>query len=184
MTTDSSPNNGYQFRSRYRYSMQRWLADIDFDLFVTLSFGQNVGLDRGRQVLRHWFACLDSHYLGKGWAQHPSDERTVAIALPENIISNLHYHSLMRLPGKAQLENYNSRISILKKFWRRIEPRGTCDVDLIRDAGAARYVTKQLVRPGYWQHYILASEFHHNWGQPYPHHGDHAVPARHDTIVI
>jgi hypothetical protein len=95
-------------------------------------------------------------------ARRPSDERTVAIVFPENIMSNLHYHSLMRLPDKAQRESIATRTSTLEKFWVRVVPRGTCQVRSIRDAGAARYVTKQLVRPGYWQHYILASEFHAN----------------------
>jgi len=116
MTIHDSPVNGYQFRRLYRYSAQRWLAALDFDLFVTLSFAQNIGLERGRQVLRHWFACLDSHYLGKGWARRPSDERTVAIAFPENIVSNLHYHSLMRLPEKVQRESIANRSSTLEKF--------------------------------------------------------------------
>src|SRR6476469_632289 len=148
--------DGYQFRREYRHSAQRWLATLEFDLFATLSFPQNVGLAHGRQVLGHWFACLDSHYLGKGWAARPSNERTVAIAFPENTLSNLHYHALMRLPQKAQYESLASRSSTLAKFWVRPVRGGTCRASLIRDAGAARYVTKQLVRPGYWQHYILA----------------------------
>jgi hypothetical protein len=154
-----SADDGYQFRWDYRYAVQQWLAAMDVDLFVSLTFPQNVGLERGRHALRHWFACLDSHYLGKGWARRPSGERTVAIAFPENIMSNLHYHSLMRVPEK-QRESVANRSSTLEKFWVRIVPRGTCQVRSIRDAGAARYVTKQMVRPGYWQHYILASEFH------------------------
>jgi hypothetical protein len=162
MTIHDFPGNGYQFRRDYRYSAQQWLAAMDMDLFVSLSFAQNIGLERGRQILRHWFACLDSHYLGKGWAQRPSDERTVAIALPENITSNLHYHCLMRVPDTPRPENIANRSSTLEKFWIRVALRGTCRVQSIRDAGAARYVTKQLVRPGYWQHYILASEFHAN----------------------
>jgi hypothetical protein len=160
MTIHDSPGNGYQFRRNYRNSTQQWLAAMDVDLFVSLSFRQNIGLERGRQFLRHWFACLDSHYLGKGWAHRPSDERTVAVVLPENITSNLHYHAVMRLPKKAQCESIANRSSTLEKFWARVVPRGTCRVRSIRDAGAARYVTKQLVRPGYWQHFIIASEFH------------------------
>jgi hypothetical protein len=49
----------------------------------------------------------------------------------------------------------------LVQFWNRIVPRGTCDVELVYDPhGVARYVAKQLVRPGYLDHYLLASEFH------------------------
>jgi hypothetical protein len=165
MTIHDPSGNGYQFRREYRHAAQQWLAAMAVDLFVSLSVPQNIGLERGRQILRHWFACLDSHYLGKGWAHRRSDERTVAIVFPENIMSNLHYHCLMRLPSKAQSEGIANRSSTLEKFWLRAVLRGTCHVRSIRDAGAARYVTKQLVRPGYWQHYILASEFHSDRGQ-------------------
>jgi hypothetical protein len=164
MTIDDSPGNGYQFRRGYRHSAQQWLAAMDVDLFTTLSLPRNIGLERGRQVLRHWFACLDSRYLGNGWARRPSDQRTVAVIFPENVISNLHYHCLMRLPGRAQRESFAQRSATLEKFWIRIVAHGTSQVIAIRDAGAARYVTKQLVRPGYWQQYILASEFHSHQG--------------------
>jgi hypothetical protein len=160
MAMQDVPYDGYQFRREYRYSVQQWLAAQDFELFVSLSLPQNAGLQRGRVLLRHWFACVDSFYLGKGWAQRPFDERTVAIAFPENITSNLHYHCLLRLPTKTPRETLAQRSSQLQKLWVKAVPRGTCEVRSIHDAGAARYVTKQLVRPGYNQHFILASEFH------------------------
>jgi hypothetical protein len=192
MTIHDPSGKGYQFRREYRHSAERWLAAMDVDLFVSLSFPQNIGLGRARQVLRYWFACLDSYYLGNGWAQLPSDERTVAIALPENIMSNLHYHCLMRLPSTAQRENIANRSSTLEKLWLRAVPRGTCQVRSIRDTGAARYVTKQLVRPGYWQHYILASEFHSDRGQraetsPRTRRGQNSATAntaKRDPIII
>ncbi len=165
MTSRDDLRNGYLFRREYRDSVQQWLAAMDFNLFVTLTFLQNVGLARGRQALSHWFACLDSRYLGKGWAQRRFEERTVAIVFPENILSNLHYHCLMRLPDKAQREGIVQRSATLEKFWLRAAPRGTCQTRSIRDVGAARYVTKQLVRRGYWQHYILANEFHSEGGR-------------------
>jgi hypothetical protein len=50
--------------------------------------------------------------------------------------------------------------SSIWRFWRKIEWHGTCQVDWVHDAGAAEYVTKQLVRPGYLEQIILANDFH------------------------
>jgi hypothetical protein len=155
------PDCGYQSRREYRDSLEAWLASINADLFVTLSFAQNARLASARQSFRQWFACLDNHYLGRGWARRSSDERTFAIAMPENISTNLHYHCLMRLPSWGQTEVIAERAATLERYWRRVAPRGTCDVELIYDLpGAARYLAKQAVRPGYLEHYLLASEFH------------------------
>jgi hypothetical protein len=141
--------------------LEEWLATIDADLFVTLSFAQNARLGSARQLLGQWFACLDNHYLGRSWARRSTDDRMFAIATPENISTNLHFHCLMRLPSWGRTEGIADRTATLERFWRRIVPRGTCDAELIYDLpGAARYVAKQLVRPGYREQYLLASEFH------------------------
>jgi hypothetical protein len=155
------PECGYQNRREYRAAMEEWLATLDADLFVTLSFAQDARLGGARQLLRQWFARLDSHYLGRAWARRSSDERTFAILVPENIDTNLHYHCLMRLPSRGQTEDIKDRAATLQRLWRRLVPRGTCDVELIYDLpGLARYVAKQVVRPGYSQHFLMASEFH------------------------
>lgn len=153
-------DGGYQARRELRRAWQTWLADMDFDIFVTISLAQNVRLDYARQRIRRWFGFTDSHYLGRGWAGRSSCQRTRAVAFPENITTNLHYHCLMRLPHRGQLQSLATRAATLERLWRKIEPRGTCQVDWIRDRGAARYATKQLVRPGYADHFILANEFH------------------------
>jgi len=161
------PDGSYQSRREYRDSLEQWLATINADLFVTLSFAQNARLAAARQSFRQWFARLDNYYLGRGWARRNSDERTFAILIPENISTNLHYHCLMRLPSWGPTQRIINCAATLERFWGRIVPRGTCDVEPIYDlAGAARYVVKQLVRPGHHEHYLLASEFHSEGAKP------------------
>ena len=161
MNRKYAPECGYQNRREYRTAFEEWLATIDADLFVTLSFAQNAHLANARQSFRHWFACLDNYYLGRGWARRGSDERTLAIAVLENIATNLHYHCLMRLPDWGRTQTVADCSATLGRFWRRVVRQGTCDVEQIYDLrGAARYVAKQLVRPGYLEHYLFASEFH------------------------
>jgi hypothetical protein len=155
------PGCGYKDRRDYRTAMEKWLATVDADLFVTLSFAQDTRLGNSRQLLRQWFARIDNHYLGRNWARRNSDDRTFAILIPENLSTNLHYHCLMRLPNWGRTQNIEDRTATLAQFWNRIVPRGTCDVELVYDPpGVARYVAKQLVRPGYLEHFLLASEFH------------------------
>ena len=155
------PGCGYQDRRDYRAAMEKWLATIDADLFVTLSFAQDSRLGNSRQLLRQWFARIDNHYLGRGWARRSSDDRTFAIMIPENIGTNLHYHCLMRPPNWGGNKSVEDCGRTLEQLWHRVVPGGTCDVELIYDLpGAARYVAKQLVRPSYLDHYLLASEFH------------------------
>src|SRR4051812_15818245 len=154
------PEFGYHSRHEYRAAFEEMLEGLNVDLFVTLSFSQNMQFARARPLLGQWFARLDNHYLGRGWARRSSDERSFAIAVPENISTNLHYHCLMRLPGWGRTQTIPASAADLDRYWRRLVPGGTCDVEPIHDiAGAARYVAKQLVRPGYDQHYLLASEF-------------------------
>ena len=153
-------DGGYQSRRELRRAYEEWLAQMDLDLFVTLSLSENIGVDHARRKLRLWLAFLDSHYLGRSWTQRASTERTRAFIFAESIEANLHYHALMKLPYRGQLQSLAKRSATLERFWCKIDWRGTCHVDWVRDAGAAEYVTKQLVRPGYLEQIILANDFH------------------------
>jgi len=53
------PDGSYQSRREYRDSLEQWLATINADLFVTLSFAQNARLAAARQSFRQWFARLE-----------------------------------------------------------------------------------------------------------------------------
>lgn len=151
----------YQSRRQLRAALDQWLAQIDADFLITLAFAQDTELNSARKRLAHWFARIDNHFLGRAWSRTPSDERTFAIAFPENIRTNLHFHCLLRLPPCARDEPYARAARILQWHWHRTDPRGSCDVVQLYDqAGAARYAVKQQVRPGYWDHVILANEFH------------------------
>lgn len=165
MTINRVHDGGYRSRRQLRRAYQEWLAQMDVDLFVTLSLPENTGVGHARRKLRYWLACIDSHYLGARWARRPSAERTEAFIFAESIDANLHYHCLMRLPQRGQSQSLDDRAAILQRFWQKIERDGTCQVDWIRDSGAAKYVTKQLVRPGYLDQIIFANDFHRDLDQ-------------------
>ncbi len=161
MKEDVWSNLRYQSRREYRDAFEGFLKTLDVDLFATLSFSQNTRLQQARPLLGQWFARLDNHYLGRGWTRWSSDERTFAVAVSENIDTNLHYHCLMRLPAWGRTQAIDETAGALDRYWRRLAWGGTCGVVLIYDLPTlARYMSKQLVRPGYEQHYLFASEFH------------------------
>src|SRR5438128_10876703 len=95
---------GYRSRREYRDAFEQFLRTLEVDLFVTLSFSQNMRFQQARPLLGQWFARLDGHYLGRGWTRRTSDVRTFAVAVAENIATNPHYHCLIRLPawGRTQ----------------------------------------------------------------------------------
>src|SRR4051812_39756721 len=161
-------DGGYEARDRLRNAYEEWLAQTDLDLFVTLSLSENAGLRQGYGKVGRWLAYIDNHYIGRGWSKRPSTDRTEAFIFPESIDANLHYHGLMRLPPRGHAESLAVRTAVLQRLWRNIEPRGTCEVDWVRDAGAARYVTKQLVCPGYLDQIILARDFHRGRSEAAP----------------
>ena len=159
--------DGKEYRSRgeYRDAFEEFLRTLDVDLFVTQSFSQNTWFAQARPLLGQWYAHLDNHYLGRGWGRRSSGERTFAVAVPENIDTNLHYHSLVRLPAWGRTQPIDECSAALDRYWRRLAWGGTCDVQAISNLPVlARYMAKQLVRPGYEQHYLISSEFHNNRG--------------------
>src|SRR3954470_22458460 len=111
---------GYTSRGRYRAAFEEWLTTLDVDLFVTLSYSQNTRSQQARPTLGQWFARLDSHYLGRGWARRSTGERTFAVAVAENISTNPHYHCVMRLPAWGRTQPIDECAVALDRYWRRL----------------------------------------------------------------
>jgi hypothetical protein len=76
-------DGGYQKRRELRRAYRKWFAQQNLDLFVTLSLAKNIGVEHARRKVRHWLACIDSHYLRTEWSQRPFSERTEAYIFPE-----------------------------------------------------------------------------------------------------
>jgi predicted DNA-binding WGR domain protein len=117
----------YQKRRELRREYERWLASIDTDYLVTLSFSQSTRIASARQMLRHWFVRIDNYYIGRTWSRVGSAERTFGISFPENMQTSLHYHCLIRLPTRARTEPYEATAATLQRAWYRVAPRGSCD---------------------------------------------------------
>lgn len=144
----------------YRRAFQAWVADLDWDLFVTLNFNGDTSLASARAAFRKWLARLDHRVLGRNWAAMTQSERILAVATVENPRSNLHLHVLVHLPLKAR-ELHRAEIThAMQLHWAKLVPSGQCHFDRVRDTGVARYVAKQLDRPGHAEMFMLSNEFH------------------------
>jgi hypothetical protein len=139
----------------------RWMGQEEFDLFVSLNFNTDASYQRLRSTLKALLARLDRHFLGRDWCNFPSRLRTTAVAVVENLDSNSHVHVLMTLPRLGRKLPIREQRRIISDYWSILVPSGSADVQAIYDAKRlARYFAKQFKRPGYFEKFMLAREFH------------------------
>ena len=147
-------------RWRYRQEWERWLAELDFDRFVTLNFNRDTTPAGARRMLGLFLARLDRRFLGHRWCRK-GPERTFGVAVLENQETNLHIHVAMRLPASAAALSFGEQQLYLESTWSRLVAGGQCDVRAVHDrAGVAGSMAKQLTHHGYVETFILSTEFH------------------------
>jgi hypothetical protein len=150
------------YRQQYRLAWEQWLAELDFDRFVTLNFNRDTTPAGARHMLGHFLARLDRHFLGHRWCRK-GPERTFGVAVLENQETNLHIHVAMRLPMSAAALSFGEQQLYLESTWNQLVAGGQCHVQAVYDrAGVAHYMAKQLPRRGYAKGYILSTEFHNH----------------------
>src|SRR3954471_1773651 len=69
------------YRQQYRLAWEQWLAELDFDLFVTLNFNRDTTPAGARRMLGLFMARLDRRFLGRRWCRK-GPERTFGVAVP------------------------------------------------------------------------------------------------------
>jgi hypothetical protein len=139
----------------------RWMGQEEFDLFVTLNFNTDANYRRLRSAFRALLARLDRHFLGRGWCKVPSPMRTKAVAVVENLDTNSHIHVLMTLPRRGRKLSIHEQRQIVGDYWSILVPSGSANVKEIYDAKPLiRYFAKQFKRPGYFEMFMLSTEFH------------------------
>lgn len=136
----------------YRAAVRDLLASFPATLFLTANFNDTTDLVSGRSALRGLHARIDRRLLGRGWARRPSEDRSLAIWLPEHIDTNTHWHGLMTVPAADP----SKLIDELPEMWTRIIPSGQLHVQSAFNAGgAAAYMTKDE----HLEHFVISSEF-------------------------
>jgi hypothetical protein len=159
-------------RTLYRNGIEALLrrTDLGFELFVTLNFNRPTTFNGARHLLGEWAQRVDEAYIGKQWSDN-SARRLFFIAVFENQDTNPHFHLVVRLPllcwrrlSLPKFEQYRTlqwHTSKLEYLWVRLVCSGNCYTEPIYNLnGLARYNSKQFLRSGYAETFIISSEFH------------------------
>jgi len=149
-----------------RKALPNWLKGLSFTHFVTLAFNQKMSakpkyiLEYSRDKLRHYHAKLECRMYGKHWHLKPQSKRLFYVAFPEKILSNMHYHLLMKISPLHE-EKFNQYAG---DIWRKVVKSGTFDSKPFETAinadGYLSYVSKDQYLPLNFNNTIISSEFH------------------------
>ncbi len=138
--------------------MQQFMAQHDWDFFVTANLHKPWCWESARRLLKDWHATVDRRLLGGRW-QRKLDQRTFFIACCENSVVNTHWHLLVKVADEKQ-DRFNEIASVL---WEEGIASGTMDVQLIpskEDADrAAGYALKDLWRKQGIEQFVISTEF-------------------------
>jgi len=152
--------------TEYRKGMVELLNQQDFDFFVTLNLNQpNTNIKSGNEKLKKFHAYLDRALLGKYWHRKPYDDRTLFLAFPEHIESNLHYHLMVKLMDGKKMDF----IVEAPKAWEKVMPSGSIEIgnredDLTLNSDVDRiktawYATKNIWNDNCRENFIISSQF-------------------------
>lgn len=137
-----------------------WLYDQNFTHIITFAFNRNTTLTSGRSTLKNLHARLDRSLLGSKWFEKPKSERSMFIAYPEHMTSNLHYNMLL----KVDPTNIDKATKKIPQIWSNLVSSGSTDVKLTSEAhDLINLFSYQIKEQAYSskssEAYILSNEF-------------------------
>lgn len=133
----------YAQNKKLNNGVRELIADFDGDYFVTAVFNRNVSLFEAGRSLEHWYNCLSAKVYTKKWYKLPASERFQYIAVPEHMLSNIHWHMVVKLCDR--LKGWKFEI-IAGELWKKYNTSGSMDVRALHTAldkeKVGCYVTK------------------------------------------
>lgn len=160
---NQSPKIGGSRSRLMREEIIQWLSDPRFTHALTLNINRvDCTLRTAKAFFSTFCRDVDRMMLGKKRVERVHTcQRLEAIAFPEHLETNLHLHVVANFArrywgGHSITEEQETELA---RIWRRVtKGSGTSDIKLTRDAGWARYLTKEMHRPGH--DYFLSADFH------------------------
>lgn len=148
------PSNIKEVREEFVH----WLSTTHWHFFLTLNLNCESNYTITRSHFRRYCQRVDRKAVGpRYWKSN--DKRTLIIALPEHLDSNLHLHCLV-LFRRTQPVTRESAEQILVPTWKEVVASGSADLRQIAERyGLARYVAKELSRRGNYEKVTLSAEF-------------------------
>ena len=149
-----------QFKRTARDEIQKWLLNMNPDIFLTLTFNREMTGDHARDRLGNLLARIDEKFIGARW-QKKVEDRSELVFFPENMRTNFHYHGIGRLPPHAYrwaTPDLSEKIDVI---WKKLMPSGTINVQRIDRSPdkLVGYVTKQLTRPDALESFVTSRDF-------------------------
>jgi hypothetical protein len=149
----------YAHAKQIQISLRDWLVSLQFPVEATVAFNCDNHLHRGRRDLGRFHKLCDKKLLGPNFYKMAESERTLFIAFPEHIDTNLHYHLLIK-PAKNRISSY---LEHAPAIWEKICRSGSLELTTIDSLEAAiktsRYCCKTSWEDLHYQNFILSGEF-------------------------
>ena len=138
-----------------------WLAGDNFTHALTLNTDRDLTSNRLGQIFGNFCMNVDRSMHGRGRVRDlPTGERFHAIAFPEHLETNPHLHVAADLGFLLAANVPSHRIKrLVHCHWlKATRGAGSVVVELITDAGWARYQTKSLKGPD--PLFFIAADYH------------------------
>lgn len=139
-----------------RDGMVKWITNYEWHQMWTLNFNRRVRITTAQEKLGEFFQRIDRQRLGPKYRKK-RDQRIVAMAIPEHVYSNVHYHCLVEVADAVTISDMGE---VVQACWRPAVVSGTSDVKGIYDLeGLARYLVKEMRRPDDFGRIIWSEDF-------------------------
>lgn len=124
------------------YAEMTWSAG--FTHCLTLAWNRRTSIHNAKRSLSALHARVDERFYGRRFHRRPRLERTLAFFVFEKVETNLHVHSLWRVPSKEKLLPFHRLFpGVRGGVWNSLVPSGTYALSIIDDHHTAcGYVMK------------------------------------------
>lgn len=129
------------------------------NIFITLVFNREIAPLGARKTLKHFYSNIERRCLGKHFYRAPPEERLIAVAFPEHLSSNFHYHVVAHLP-RRQLATFQV---YAKCTWKALCEGGSivlATVQAEKDRSSiTSYCCKEAFKAQNYENFIISTEF-------------------------
>ena len=124
------------------YAEMSW--QLRFTHVLTVTWNRPSTIAVAKRNLASLHARVDEHFYGRRFHRRPLDQRTLAVFAFEKIETNLHVHSLWRVPSADKLLPFHRLFPKTRGgVWNDVVPSGTYVLSIINDHHTASgYVLK------------------------------------------
>jgi hypothetical protein len=142
----------------HRAELMHWLALTPWHFFLTLNPNCQTSLPAIRTHFKHFCQRVDRKIVGPKYYDR-AHRRTLIIALPEHLETNLHLHCLVLFRREMEVSRRMAK-QVCLESWAEVIKSGTAKLKRIPTRySLIQYVTKELSTAARYENLMLSSEF-------------------------